>query len=423
MRPLSPVILLSSFILLIQGGMLWLNSPYYFTYYNPLVGGAAGAARLMTVGWGEGLNEAAAYLETQPHAENLQVAVCGYKRALNPFFKGYSPGYDSDTATVMEADYLVYYQAYLQRDLCSDTWSFFRRHAVPVHQVTLQGVDYAIIYRNPIQQRIHWKETNSKSGGLTILGYNVAEDGILTLFWQNLKSGQLQLVVGLTPTVSNSTQWTTCTLAENFVADIKMTGAILKSTCAMSKALPAGIYELALGSKYEAATETLTPSDSALISIDAEGHFKPITLPMVLPQLAQQQLSKQTTALNLSFDSKVRVAGYQLNPAIWQSNRPAKLTLYFQLIEPAEESLASTFRLVLRLLPPKGTQPSLEATFPVLPPSLATADLRPGQLIPVDYPLSLPAGLSPGKYSLKTCLVLIVNKQEVSCLPLTVDVE
>lgn len=418
----SPVIILSSFILLVQGGLLWLNSPYYFTYYNPLVGGAAGTARLLTIGWGEGLNEAAAYLDAQPQAEDLQVAVCGYKRALNPFFRGHSPGYDSSTAKVMEADYLVYYQAYLQRDLCSDTWSFFRHHAVPVHQVTLQGVDYALIYRNPIQQRIHW-QSGTASSDLIVLGYNVTERGALTFFSRQLKPGQPQMVAGLTPALSSRTYWITCVLDQDFVEDAKKADAILKSDCSLVNALPPGIYELSLGLKYEATTLPLTASDPALIFVDSEGHFKPITLPLALPQLAQQQLPSRATPLSLSFDNKVRVAGFQLNPSSWQSDSQAKLTLYYQLIEPLEPSLSKTFQLVLRLLPPKGTQPNLEAAFPVLPASLATAELRPGKLISVDYPLSLPANLSPGTYSLNVCLTVAVNRQDVSCLPLTVEID
>lgn len=415
------ILLLSSFILLIQSGWLWQNAPYYSTYYNPLMGGAAGAARLMTIGWGEGLNEAAVYLEAQPQAENLDVAVCGYKRALNPFFRGDSPGYDSDTATVMEADYLVYYRPYLQRELCLDTWSFLGYHAVPAHRVTLQGVDYALIYRNPIQQRIHW-QTNPNAGNLIVLGYNITDEGALTLFSRQLKPAQPQLIAGVTLTLSNKTHWFTCRLDPDFTEDAKKAGTILQHTCPAINALPAGIYKLSLGLKYETKTLPLISADPALLSIDAQGHVKPVTLPMVLPQLAQQQLPGQAAPLDISFDGKVHLAGFQLSPSSWQSNSQAKLTLYYQLIEPPEPSLSKTFQLVLRLLPPTGGQPNLEAAFPVLPPSLATATIRPGQLIPADYPLSLPADLSPGRYALNVCLTVAANKQDVSCLPLTVEI-
>ena len=40
--------------------------PHYLAYYNPLLGGAPAAARLIPVGEGEGLREAAEWLNLQP---------------------------------------------------------------------------------------------------------------------------------------------------------------------------------------------------------------------------------------------------------------------------------------------------------------------------------------------------------------------
>ena len=78
---------LGGLVLLGQGWLVWDNYPYYFTYYNPLLGGAPGAAQVMDVGWGEGLNEAAAYLSRQPGGELLQVT-SDYPSTLSPFFAG-----------------------------------------------------------------------------------------------------------------------------------------------------------------------------------------------------------------------------------------------------------------------------------------------------------------------------------------------
>ncbi|MBI1880309.1 MAG: hypothetical protein HYR94_19165, partial [Chloroflexi bacterium] len=47
-------------ILVIQAAFALPTYPYYFSFYNPLAGGSPAAARLLQVGWGEGLNEAAA---------------------------------------------------------------------------------------------------------------------------------------------------------------------------------------------------------------------------------------------------------------------------------------------------------------------------------------------------------------------------
>jgi hypothetical protein len=50
-------------------GQLALLVPYLpdgMTYYSPLLGGAAAAARVFTIGQGEGLDEAACYLDAEP---------------------------------------------------------------------------------------------------------------------------------------------------------------------------------------------------------------------------------------------------------------------------------------------------------------------------------------------------------------------
>jgi hypothetical protein len=56
-----------------QVGLAWVRQPYYFSYYNPVLGGTAVAPRILMVGWGEGLEKAAAYLNEKPGVENYHV--------------------------------------------------------------------------------------------------------------------------------------------------------------------------------------------------------------------------------------------------------------------------------------------------------------------------------------------------------------
>ena len=89
----------------------------------------------------------------------------------------------------MKSDYLVFYRRQLQSELHDpNLWRYFERHYTPVQRVTLQGLDYALIYRNPIEQHVCTQD-NSLPDVLTPFGYNLAADGNLTLFWQNLKGG------------------------------------------------------------------------------------------------------------------------------------------------------------------------------------------------------------------------------------------
>ena len=62
-----------SVIFLLHGLFAFVHYPYYFTYYNPLVGGSRTAPDVMTVGWGEGLDAAARWLNQQPNSAELCV--------------------------------------------------------------------------------------------------------------------------------------------------------------------------------------------------------------------------------------------------------------------------------------------------------------------------------------------------------------
>ena len=49
-------------------------APYALAYYNPRRGGPA-ASRVLLVGWGEGLDQVAAYLNAQPSSERQLIAI------------------------------------------------------------------------------------------------------------------------------------------------------------------------------------------------------------------------------------------------------------------------------------------------------------------------------------------------------------
>ena len=69
---LSGLVVLSA-IFLLHGLFAFVHYPYYFTYYNPLVGGSRTAPGVLMVGWGEGLDAAARWLNQQPEAAELRV--------------------------------------------------------------------------------------------------------------------------------------------------------------------------------------------------------------------------------------------------------------------------------------------------------------------------------------------------------------
>jgi len=78
---------LSIVLLVGQGAMILTGWPYYLDAYNPLAGGIGAARRTLPVGWGEGLEQMAAYLNRQPDAANRVVAGAS-PVTLGPLFDG-----------------------------------------------------------------------------------------------------------------------------------------------------------------------------------------------------------------------------------------------------------------------------------------------------------------------------------------------
>jgi hypothetical protein len=125
--------------------------PYYFSYYNPMLGGTVKAPRVMMIGWGEGLDQAARYLNALPDAERLRVATWFWNGTFSYFFKGrIVPGRLAPDTTRsrdwITSDYGVLYINLLQRGRVPREVVEHVRGLTPVKVVRIQGLEYARIY-------------------------------------------------------------------------------------------------------------------------------------------------------------------------------------------------------------------------------------------------------------------------------------
>ncbi|MDH7487756.1 MAG: glycosyltransferase family 39 protein [Anaerolineae bacterium] len=119
------------------------HHPYYLTYYNPLLGGGRRAVQAITVGWGEGLDQAVRYLNRQPAAEELEVAAWGVA-GIAPLLRGHVHVLNERSAVL--ADYVVLNVGDVQ--FGSPYISDYYGRAEPEYVVRLHGVEYAWVYRN-----------------------------------------------------------------------------------------------------------------------------------------------------------------------------------------------------------------------------------------------------------------------------------
>jgi len=170
------------------------HHPYYLTYFNELMGGLPHAVETTLVGWGEGMELAAAYLNKKPHAESLYVASTPSQTFL-PYFDGIGENfYTNDIA--MRADYVIIYQAQRQR-LAPSAEIIYQYQTQSYEKVIeLQGVPYVWIYPNTrlIFSDVPTTATLINIGFADIMrlaGYQVQRDGDsmdVVLFWHALSS-------------------------------------------------------------------------------------------------------------------------------------------------------------------------------------------------------------------------------------------
>jgi hypothetical protein len=161
--PAQGMAALVGLVLLVQALFSLPSYPYYLTYYNPLVGGPWVAPHLVKVGWGEGMEEAARYLNSLDNAGEATVAT-SYPQNFAPFFKGRFTKHHYDEP----ADYVLNYIRQVQNGYpYPEYWAYFASRQ-PIYTLRLGGIDYIWLYRGPLPTRVR---NASFQGGLALMGY------------------------------------------------------------------------------------------------------------------------------------------------------------------------------------------------------------------------------------------------------------
>jgi 4-amino-4-deoxy-L-arabinose transferase-like glycosyltransferase len=132
-------------------GFDMLYHPYYLAYFNPLLGGGPVAQKLLLVGWGEGMEHAAAWLRTRPDLERGFV-LSWIPDTLQPFLPRSVRALDIRTTTIAmrnpAPNYAVVYARGAMREDTPDLAAYVSQ-TPPLYQVRMYGLDYATIYQVP----------------------------------------------------------------------------------------------------------------------------------------------------------------------------------------------------------------------------------------------------------------------------------
>jgi hypothetical protein len=120
----------------------------YYDYYNDLLGGSRAAISAMMIGRGEGLDQAARYLNSLPNASKL-IAMARYnKGSVSYYFNGRVLGMEDDAslADLQKADYVIMYIHQWQRQIPSKEALDYLKSLKPVFVARIGGLDYAEVY-------------------------------------------------------------------------------------------------------------------------------------------------------------------------------------------------------------------------------------------------------------------------------------
>jgi hypothetical protein len=165
--------------------------PYGIAAFNQALGGAPAGAHNFLIGWGEGMEQAAAWLNQQPDIADVWTAST-LKAPLDSYLPAGTRVMTPRLDIPAQIGYMVVYVRSVQDGPPDYPFNQFYGHVAPVHVVEIHGVPYAWIYQVP---RPMAHELPADFGdALHLRGYtldeNQAEVGVYTLHlsWETLRA-------------------------------------------------------------------------------------------------------------------------------------------------------------------------------------------------------------------------------------------
>jgi len=365
-------------VLVIQLATVAPHHPYYYSYFNPLLGGGQTAARTLRIGWGEGMDQVGDYLAAKPNSRELVVSTRFTHNMLN--FRGEVIALGEDGRWT-QADYLVLYIQQVQRrlDPSPGFLDYFLARS-PEKVITLGGIDYAWIYPIPFTTPAN-PQISVFPDEAALLGYSWESDSTLRLLWKNLGlSVGRQLAVRLVGQ-QIETDWSLCQTDLAFATQAKTPGAYVESLCKPAvDSLSPGLYtvEFGLASRSsEVVDPVLYPEGWQAAQVMPTGQVKDSPDLARLEAIAVETVPPEAVRLDRIYDERLRLVAYQLDPARPDPGESVELRLFWQAVKEMLEPLHLTVQLADSRLLSLGRSDT-----PLDPASLQNAGQRwlPGQI-------------------------------------------
>jgi hypothetical protein len=128
--------------------VLWWH-PYAIAAFNQAAGGARAGAETFVVGWGEGLEQVAAWLNQQPDIQDV-LTISHMITSLDPYLRdGARATFPRQGVLKEGAGYVVVYIPQVQGGPPPAPFDRFYARRTPLHTVHVHGVAYAWVYAAP----------------------------------------------------------------------------------------------------------------------------------------------------------------------------------------------------------------------------------------------------------------------------------
>jgi len=342
--------------------MLQPAAPYNTAYYNPLVGGAAVAPRVLLVGWGEGMEQAARYLNSKPDAAALHVT-CVDVNEFIPFFAGHTTSLD--TTTLVDPDYFVMYSSYMQRDYS------------PELMAALEGQEPEFVARAPNGLAYVWVYANQV--------LEAAINAILERAAAEPDGGLVLLNTAPTAARHSALAFDTITTERR---DYMLT------ELERQRAQHAAVWFVTFDGAHEASSQALRETLDAVAAPDEALTFAGVTASRY-PLTAALLPRPGQVATHVALGDRITLTGYDPVATVVEPGDTLDLGLYWQ----ASDAIATSYKIFVHVV-------SADEQVVAQDDSMPQGNTRPttswqaGQLILDEHAIRLPDDLPPGEYRL-----------------------
>lgn len=400
--------LMALLLLLFQFGLAWPHQPYYYTFWNPLLGGLKQAVHYLPIGTGdEGLEQVGAYLNRLPEAEHLSLAST-HSRRIAPFFRGAVIDMSNEDGAWFLADYTFIYRAQVQRERHDGEILAYLAQKPLVFTLRLFDFDYGWLYRGVGAQYFGGDTLlagRAKLHAFDLSALVLAPGQTLTVTVYFRNEGQqtadrfyVKLVDG------NGYVWAEGTVQPKpgFETAFRSRKAVVEGEAELGlpAGMPPGEYLLKMGyvnvALDEAIGEFELPPDTPKITVS------------VTPPIAAQSIQPATMA-SLTVQNELKLLGYELEHEQIIPAEQFWLTLYWQALRDVNRD----YVVNLQLIDSTGVEAAYWLGRPVSG-AYPTAQWAANQLIQDPWQLHLPANLTPGDYTLRLTLFDAATQSEAA---------